>query len=123
MTDSPIVRIGQTLTRLREAADLSQKDLAAAIGMSQSLISRLEHGTQEPQLAKLVVLAKFFGLSLGQLLDGDTAAAAKLPEVKIAKSVSCDRCGTLGAGLTTEKAQHIQAAHRLQHAEDGAGAA
>lgn len=115
MSENPIVRLGETITRLRESAELSQKEFAAAVGMSQSLISRLENGAQEPQLSKLVTIAGFFGLSVGKLLDGDTNAAVRLPEVTITRAVTCEKCGPLRTGLLPEDARQVQAEHRREH--------
>ncbi|HZE33433.1 MAG TPA: helix-turn-helix transcriptional regulator [Actinoallomurus sp.] len=115
MSDQTIVRLGETVTKLREGAGLSQKELAAALGMSQSLISRLEKGGQEPGLSKLVVIAEFFGLSVARLLDGDTSDAIRLPEVTVMRSVVCEDHGIVGAGMTAETARRIQAEHRREH--------
>jgi transcriptional regulator with XRE-family HTH domain len=113
--DSPIVRLGATITRLRKAAELSQKEFAAAVGMSQSLISRLEKGAQEPQLSKVAIIAEFFGLSLGKLLDGDVDSAVRLPEVVITRAVECENCGLIRFGMSPDAARQIQAEHRREH--------
>lgn len=113
--DETIRRVGETITRLRGAAGLSQKEFAAAVGMSQSLISRLEKGGQEPGLSKLSIIAEFFGLTVGRLLDGETDRAVALPDVTVMRSVVCDECGIVASGLTSEKACETQAAHRRAH--------
>ncbi|MDO9713246.1 helix-turn-helix domain-containing protein [Paracraurococcus lichenis] len=49
---------GTNLIRLRKAAGLTQDELAAKSGISQSNISSLEHGTLDPRLSTVLALAK-----------------------------------------------------------------
>lgn len=52
------------LIELREAANLTQEQLAEAIGVSQSMIARIEAGSREPKRAIKIALAKFFKVSV-----------------------------------------------------------
>lgn len=38
--------VGENIKRLREAASLSQRELAAAVGVNQSMIAQIERGTK-----------------------------------------------------------------------------
>ena len=58
------------LTRLRLAAGLTQDELSARSGVSQSNISALEKGTWEPRLSTILALAKAFGVAPAALLPG-----------------------------------------------------
>lgn len=58
------------LTRLRSAAGLTQDQLAAKSGVSQSHISALEKGTWEPRLSTILALAKAFGVTPAALVTG-----------------------------------------------------
>jgi len=52
------------LIQLREAANLTQEQLAEAIGVSQSMIARVEAGTREPKRAIKIALAKHLNASV-----------------------------------------------------------
>ncbi|WP_406676393.1 helix-turn-helix transcriptional regulator [Moorella sp. ACPs] len=52
------------LIELREKANLTQKQLAEIIGISQSMIARIERGDREPRKHIKMQLAKFFGVTV-----------------------------------------------------------
>lgn len=56
------------LTRLREAADLSQRQLAKASRVSQQAISLLERGQRDPTLGTLRALATVMGVDVTELV-------------------------------------------------------
>lgn len=58
------------LTHLRKAAGLTQDELSARSGVSQSNISALEKGTWEPRLSTIMALARAFGVAPAALLPG-----------------------------------------------------
>jgi DNA-binding XRE family transcriptional regulator len=58
------------LVRLRLGAGLTQDDLAARSGISQSNISALENSTWEPRLSTIFALAKAFGVAPAELVPG-----------------------------------------------------
>ena len=59
-----------SLVRLRKAAGLTQDELAARSGVSQSHISALEKGTWEPRLSTVLAFAKAFGVAPAALVPG-----------------------------------------------------
>lgn len=59
------------LTQLREAAGLTQSKLANQLGMSQSMIARIEAGQREPRRNNRMALARFFGVSVSWLFYED----------------------------------------------------
>jgi transcriptional regulator with XRE-family HTH domain len=64
-TDGPLILIGRAVRSRRHDLGWSQRELGAVIGLSQSTISRLEHG-RTPTLklkrfARLVVLLRWVG--------------------------------------------------------------
>jgi len=59
---------GAQLARLRQEAGLSQRDLAAEVGISQRMIAYYEKQTAHPPTHLLAILAKALGVSADQLL-------------------------------------------------------
>ena len=60
--------LGNRLKELRSEANLSQKSLANAIGVSQKAIDFWEKDINEPKASYIVLLAKFFEVSADYLL-------------------------------------------------------
>ena len=53
---------------LRKSIGMQQKELAAAIGVTQQTISEWEHGKKDPSGERLDKLAELFGVSRNELL-------------------------------------------------------
>lgn len=62
------------LRELRDHAGLSQADLAKALHVDTSLISRWEKGAREPSLTQLMAIARTLGVTLDYLLHGRVEA-------------------------------------------------
>ena len=54
---------------LREDNDLTQSQVAAALGTSQTMYARYERGANEMPIRHLVTLCKFYNVSADYLLD------------------------------------------------------
>ena len=67
--------LGTTITRLRTQRGLSQGDLAEALEVSRQSVSKWETNASTPDLEKLVKLSRFFGVTLDELVTGDTPPA------------------------------------------------
>lgn len=65
------------LKRHREAAGLSQRQLADSVGVSKGFISALEGGRSVPNLDMLVQLADAMNVRSGALMDEMVADAEK----------------------------------------------
>ena len=63
--------LGQKLKKLRTEKGLTQKDLADQLHVTFQTISKWEGDTNEPDIATLKELAKFFGCSFDYLLNDD----------------------------------------------------
>lgn len=63
------------LRELRKSAHLTQKDIAAAIGVSQASVHQWETGRAMPTLDKLRPLAGILGCSTDDLLGAITETA------------------------------------------------
>ena len=56
------------LKELRQEKNLGQIELAQAIGVSKGVISLWENGLREPNLYSLILLAKYFNISIDELV-------------------------------------------------------
>lgn len=59
--------MGEKIKERREAAGMSQKQLAAMIGVDASAISLWENDLTNPKMGNLVKLAEIFGCKPGDL--------------------------------------------------------
>jgi transcriptional regulator with XRE-family HTH domain len=74
------MRMGERVKQLRSAAGLTQQGLAVAAGLSMSVVSQIEQGTNEdPRLSTLAALARTFGVSLDNLAGFEPARPAQTP--------------------------------------------
>jgi transcriptional regulator with XRE-family HTH domain len=62
-------RLGEVVTREREALDLSQEELAHRAGLSTSTIQKYEAGEREPRARALLQLASALEVSSDVLLE------------------------------------------------------
>lgn len=63
-----IVNYKEALKYQREQANLSQRQLAEKVGISQGNISRWEKGETVPNIEFCIRLADFYGISLDELV-------------------------------------------------------
>lgn len=59
--------MGEKIKQRREAAGMSQKELAAKIGVDASAISMWENGVTSPKMGNLIKLAEIFKCKPGDL--------------------------------------------------------
>jgi len=84
----------RTLSLLRQEKGVSQRAAAAALGISQALLSHYENGIREPGLAFVVKACDYYGVSadflLGRTLsrDGTTIAPEELYDLSDEKNNS-----------------------------------
>lgn len=67
--------LGTNIYRLRTGRNLSQGDLAEALGVSRQSISKWETDSAVPDLDKLLALSDLFGVSLDTLVRGASDSA------------------------------------------------
>jgi transcriptional regulator with XRE-family HTH domain len=70
----------ERVTDLRQKNSFTLEQLAAASGVSRSMLSQIERGQANPTLAVTYRIAQAFGLSIGELVD-DPATAANIEVV------------------------------------------
>lgn len=90
MTDAIIARpaldpaskvLCERVTALRQSNSFTLEQLAAASGVSRSMLSQIERGQANPTLAVTFRIAKAFGLTIGELVD-DPAAGGLIEVVR-----------------------------------------
>ena len=64
-------KISENLKYQREGLGLSQSALAKKTGISQQKISYYESGKHSPPIEDCITLAKFYGISLDELVGFD----------------------------------------------------
>lgn len=70
-------RLGRRIRGLREAAGLSQEELAFAAGVSRVHLSALERGTKSASVETCARVAGALRVTLSKLLDFESSAKAK----------------------------------------------
>ncbi len=65
------LNIGQNIRNLRRAADMTQEELAAKLGVTYQSVSRWENGGTYPDMELLPAIADVFGVTIDHLLDRD----------------------------------------------------
>lgn len=68
------MNIGANIHRLRSERAISQGELAKAIDVHQTHISKIERGDKMPSIQVATQIAEFFGVTLAELF-GESAAA------------------------------------------------
>lgn len=56
------------LVYLRESSGITQKEIAEALNISLHGYQRLEYGEREPRLTPLIAIAKFYEMTLDELV-------------------------------------------------------
>jgi transcriptional regulator with XRE-family HTH domain len=73
VSDSTSRLLGERVAQYRQAQDLTLEQLAAASGVSRSMLSQIERGRANPTLAVTQRIAQTFGISIGELVDDPNA--------------------------------------------------
>lgn len=68
---SPFAEIGERIVYLREKKNFTQEGLAFECGMSPSYLRRIEHGTANPTIGELLLIAGVLGVKLEILFTID----------------------------------------------------
>lgn len=58
------------LKKLRKQKRLTQRELAEALHISQTSVSKYERGESEPDLAMVIEMADFFGVTVDEFIRG-----------------------------------------------------
>ena len=91
------IEIGERIKSCRKALDLTQSDIANAVGLSRPSIANIETGRQRIYLDDALAFSSILGLSLRHLIYGKTTPTKPDP---IRKEVEqCSRCAAVEAYL------------------------
>ena len=71
------IEIANRLLIFRKAKGYSQEELAEKIGVSRQAISKWERSEASPDTDNLIMLAKVYGVTLDELLQGDSEPGAE----------------------------------------------
>lgn len=72
--------IGKIIKQLRKERDITQADLAKAVGVTTSSIGMYETGVRNPSYDVIVKLAKYFNVSTDFLLGNTVNDIEELPD-------------------------------------------
>lgn len=70
------IEIANRLLQYRKKNNLSQEELAGKIGVSRQAVSKWERAEASPDTDNLILLAKLYGVTLDELLQGKTEPEA-----------------------------------------------
>ena len=63
--------LGNTINKIRTEAKLTQEQFSQIFGVSQQSVQRWESGVSSPDLEKVIMISKYFGISLDALVLGN----------------------------------------------------
>lgn len=75
-------RIGSFIRELRKEKNLTQRDLADALHITDRAVSKWERGLNAPDIALLEPLSELLGVSVGELIRGERAEEPQMNETK-----------------------------------------
>jgi len=67
--------LGERIAKKRERLQLSQKDLADLLGITQSSIAQIEKGQTNPSFGRLVIIAKALKVGVDELVSENSVTA------------------------------------------------
>ncbi|MCB2209357.1 helix-turn-helix domain-containing protein [bacterium] len=98
MTNENSPNMGPFISELRKEKNLTQRELADQLGVTDKAVSKWERGLSYPDISLLSKLAGIFGINTGELLNGKRANSAPQPESHSEETASHATC--VGEGPT-----------------------
>lgn len=77
MTDDGRMKLAERLREAREAAGLSQEDVAQKLGVPRPAVSQIENGHRRVEALELARLAKLYGRPLGFFADEEPVGSKR----------------------------------------------
>ena len=81
----------------REARQMTHQQFADAVGVTRGAVQQWERGATAPSRKKQPEVAKFLGLSIGELMDDDRSGVSVQPVIQSFDATKC--VATLGQTL------------------------
>lgn len=75
-----VMKLGDKIKKLREGKNISQKELAGELGVTDAMISMYENDKKNPSLEVITKIAMFFNVSTDYLLGTETMTDNELPK-------------------------------------------
>lgn len=72
-------KMGKFISEMRKSQNLTQKDLASRLEITDKAISKWERGISCPDISLLIPLAQILGVTTSELLNGEKGASLKNP--------------------------------------------
>ncbi|MBQ8162805.1 MAG: helix-turn-helix domain-containing protein [Clostridia bacterium] len=88
----------QRLVSARKGAALTQEDVARFLGIKRQTYSAYERGVSVPDANTVAVLARLFGVRVGELISGEDAPS----------SIKVPVCGNVAAGIPIDAIENIE---------------
>ena len=117
---------GTAIRQLREQKKMTQSELATELGVSDKTVSKWETGKGYPDITLLEPIARAFGVSIAELLSGNTVQNANVSaNMMRSKFYVCPVCGNVihsmgeavicchGIQLMPEEPEEADAGHEL----------
>lgn len=107
-----VALIGDRIRRARTAADITQADLAKAVGLSRPSIANAETGNQNLTVATLFAIAAKLGVTVAALIGEQELNLP--PRVRVSAGgwvVRCDECGPVDVTATKALADGVRTVH------------
>ena len=121
-------KMADFILKMRKVRNLTQKDLAEKLGVTDKAVSKWERAVSSPDISLLIPLAKALGVSTGELLSGekmetdpDNETPITAKTMKEEKTEIADRTGnkekTEAADRTGNK-EKIETTGRIESKEE-----
>lgn len=104
--------LGEIVRRQRELADLSMRQFAATVGISNPYLSQIERGLREPSDQVAEAIATALQMSVESLYR-EAGAEEEQPESAVAEAIAAD------PGLTPRQRQSLMTSYEAFRALNG----
>lgn len=89
-------KIGRIIYEARKQKNMTQKEMADVLMVSDKTISKWERGLGVPDISLLTTLSNFTGVNIESLIEGEIVAKEKeIGNMKKTKFYVCDDCGNI----------------------------
>lgn len=72
------MKVSQHIKKIREEQKLTQEEFAAQLAVSRQAVSKWERGTALPDIENLMYISTLYGVSLDDIIKGDSTLGQKI---------------------------------------------